>query len=69
MAAEHRLGIVVIRREIGAEIEPRALPCPRGHGGEEIGLHNAMLMVAEFGPRVGKKDEKPGKRRVVGQGF
>ena len=69
MAAEDRLGIVVIRGEIGAEIKARALPCPSGHGGEEIGLHNAMLMMAKFGPRVGKKDEKAGKRRVSWEGF
>jgi hypothetical protein len=28
-----------------------------------------MLMVAKFGPRVGKKDEKAGKRRVSWEGF
>ena len=64
MGGNDELGIVVVGREVGAEVEAGALPCPRRHRGEEIRLHDAVLMVAQFGPRVGKEDEKAGKGRI-----
>jgi hypothetical protein len=51
----------MIRNVIGAEIEPRALPCPCGQKFEELRLENPVLVMAFFWPRIGKQDPDLGK--------
>jgi hypothetical protein len=50
-------GLAKIRLVVGSEIKSGTLPRHRGGGGEEFGLHDAVLVVAPLGPRVGEKDE------------
>lgn len=49
---------------VGAEIEASALPCPARDRGEEVGLHDPVLVMARLGPRVRKKHEDVGKRGI-----
>ena len=50
------LGIAEIRLIIRAKVKPGALPCPLGCGGQELGLHDAIFVMAAFRPGVGKED-------------
>ncbi len=67
MFAEDSEGVVVVRSEVGAEIEPSPLPCPRRHVAQEVGLHDAVLVVTELRPRVGKEHKYTGQAHCGGQ--
>jgi hypothetical protein len=69
MQSENRLGVFVVRSEISAKVESRSLPCPTRHRSEKVGLHDAMFVVTELGPRIGEKNEEAREGHVRRQGL
>jgi hypothetical protein len=61
----HKLEIPAMVR---AEVEPSALPCPAGDGREEIGLQDAVFVVALLGPGIRKEHPDLLKRDACRQG-
>jgi len=63
---EEGFGITKIGFVIGTKIEARALPCPLRHHLQKLRLQEPVLVMAAFGPRIGKKNEKRGNRGFWG---
>ncbi len=64
VGCENRLSIVIVGGKVGAKVEATPLPCPFGHRGQKIWLHNAVLVMTQLGPRVRKQHKKTRKRRL-----
>lgn len=76
MGTDGSCGLAKIGLVVGPEIQAGPLPrCCRG-GAEEFVRHDAFLMVAPLGPRIGEKDEyrgetgafRDGRQEVFGVG-
>ena len=65
----NRLGnLAEIGLVVRSEIEPGPLSGHRGGGGEEFGFHDAILVMASFGPWIRKEDENCGEAGIFREG-
>ena len=69
MSAKNLICISKIRSVIRAKIQAAAHGCLVGEHIEEIRLQNAMFVMAEFRPRIGKQHEKARHAHPVRKGF
>ncbi len=66
---ENCAGLIEVRIEVGAKIEPTFWGGLAGQRFQKRWLENAVLVMAELGPGVGEKDENRGDSSVGAKGF
>jgi len=54
------MGVVEVWPVVGSEVDPAPWFGMTGRQGEKIGLQEAILMVTQFWPWVGKQDDEVG---------
>lgn len=59
--ADDGFGIAKVRLKVCPKMKADSLPGSIGYGGQEVRLHDTVLVVTSLRPRVREKDEDPGE--------